>query len=153
VTKKAPVQRRGDDDMMEDQERVMSAGKDGKVRENVRMIYANGKLVETEVVDSTTLVKPQPRVVVKGSRPYPADDTGLNWDALAACESGGNPRSVSSGGTYHGLYQFNVDMWQRMGGIGVPSEATPREQTYRAIRLYKAAGADQWPECGPNLFS
>jgi uncharacterized protein YabE (DUF348 family) len=153
VTKKAPVQRRSDDDMMADQEQVMSPGKDGKVRENVRMIYANGELVDTEVVSSTTLVKPQPRVVVTGSRPYPADDTGLNWDALADCESGGNPAAVSSGGTYHGLYQFNVEMWQRMGGIGLPSEATPREQTYRAIRLYKAAGADQWPVCGSNLFS
>jgi hypothetical protein len=52
---------------------------------------------------------------------------------------------------YHGLYQFSVDTWQRTGGIGLPSEATPREQTYRAILLYKRSGAGQWPHCGRYL--
>lgn len=148
-----PTKTKKNDDWMEDQEAVVDEGRAGKAEQDVEYIYRDGKYSERKVITSKTLVEPKPRVVRKGTKPYPKDDTGLNWAALAECESGGNPRSVSSGGTYHGLYQFNVQMWQRMGGIGVPSQATPREQTYRAILLYKAAGADQWPHCGPRLFS
>ena len=153
VTVRAPLQRKGDPDLMLDQKKVSSPGQDGEERRTIRTLYADGKLIERTVVSRTVIVAAKPQVVITGTKPYPPDDTGLHWAALARCESGGNPRSVSSGGTYYGLYQFNVEMWQRMGGIGLPSEATPREQTYRAIKLYHAAGAGQWPVCGPNLFS
>ncbi len=148
-----PVKTQQNDEWMVDQELTVEAGAPGKADQEVEYIYRDGKYSERKVITSKTLVQPKPRVVRKGTKAYPPDDTGLNWEALAECESGGNPRVVSAGGTYHGLYQFNVDMWQRMGGIGVPSQATPREQTYRAILLYKRAGADQWPHCGPRLFS
>jgi uncharacterized protein YabE (DUF348 family) len=147
----APVTKRTSDDLMLDQKKVLEAGRAGRVTRTVEYLYADGVLAKTNVLSSKTLVAPQPRVVVSGAKPYPADDTGLNWDGLAQCESGGRPNAVSSGGTYHGLYQFNVEMWHRMGGLGLPSEATPREQTYRAIKLYKAAGRGQWPHCGVNL--
>lgn len=153
VAVKPPTKTKKNNEWMVDQELTLDAGKPGKAEQDVEYIYRDGKYSERKVITSKTLVEPEPRVVRKGTKPYPKDDTGLNWAALADCESGGNPRSVSSGGTYHGLYQFNVDMWQRMGGIGLPSQATPREQTYRAILLYKRAGADQWPHCGPRLFS
>ncbi|MGH3662696.1 MAG: ubiquitin-like domain-containing protein [Micromonosporaceae bacterium] len=148
-----PVKVKKNPDWMVDQKATVDPGKPGEARQKVELIYRDGKFSERKVLSSETLTKPEPALVHKGAKQYPEDDTGLNWDALAECESGGNPRSVSSNGQYHGLYQFNVPMWQRMGGIGVPSEATPREQTYRAILLYKAAGADQWPHCGPRLFS
>jgi uncharacterized protein YabE (DUF348 family) len=151
VTVPAPVTRKSDGDLMLDQKKVLEAGRAGKVERTVEYLYADGVLAKTNVLSTKTIVAPQPKVLVAGSKPYPPDDTGLNWDALAQCESGGRPNVVSAGGTYHGLYQFNVEMWQRMGGIGVPSDATPREQTYRAIKLYKAAGRGQWPVCGANL--
>jgi len=81
------------------------------------------------------------------------DAAGLNWGALAACESGGNPTAVSSSGTYYGLYQFSVATWQAVGGAGLPSEASADEQTARAQMLYNRSGAGQWPHCGPRLFS
>ncbi|WP_249667447.1 resuscitation-promoting factor [Cellulomonas fengjieae] len=77
----------------------------------------------------------------------------LNWAALARCESGGNPSIVSSTGKYHGLYQFSVATWQAVGGAGLPSQASPDEQTARAKMLYNRSGAGQWPHCGKNLFS
>jgi uncharacterized protein YabE (DUF348 family) len=77
----------------------------------------------------------------------------LNWAALAKCESGGNPTAVSSTGKYHGLYQFSVATWQAVGGAGLPSQASPDEQTARAKMLYNRSGAGQWPHCGKNLFS
>lgn len=79
--------------------------------------------------------------------------SGLNWAALAACESGGNPTIVSSNGKYHGLYQFSVATWQSVGGSGLPSQASADEQTARAQMLYNRSGAGQWPHCGPRLFS
>jgi uncharacterized protein YabE (DUF348 family) len=148
-----PVKVRKNPDWMLDQQVTIDPGRPGRADQRVEYIFRDGRFSERKVISSRTLVEPEPKVVRKGTRTYPPDDTGLNWEALAACESGGNPRSVSGNGLYHGLYQFNVDMWHRMGGIGLPSEATPREQTYRAIRLYKAAGADQWPHCGPRLFT
>lgn len=81
------------------------------------------------------------------------DAAGLNWGALAACESGGNPTAVSSSGTYYGLYQFSVATWQAVGGAGLPSQASADEQTARAKMLYNRSGAGQWPHCGKNLFS
>jgi uncharacterized protein YabE (DUF348 family) len=151
VTVPAPVTKKSDPDLMLDQKKVLSEGRDGRVERTVEYLYADGVLVRKSVLATKTLRAAQPKVLVAGGKSYPADDTGLNWAGLARCESGGNPRAVSPNGTYHGLYQFNVEMWQRMGGLGVPSTATPREQTYRAIRLYKAAGRGQWPHCGRFL--
>jgi soluble lytic murein transglycosylase-like protein len=75
---------------------------------------------------------------------------GLNWAALARCESGGNPRAVNPAG-YYGLYQFSPGTWHAVGGSGLPSEAPPSEQLYRAKLLYARGGAGQWG-CGRRLF-
>lgn len=81
------------------------------------------------------------------------DAAGLNWGALAACESGGNASIVSASGKYYGLYQFSIGTWQAVGGAGLPSEASADEQTARAQALYNRSGAGQWPHCGSRLFS
>ena len=76
---------------------------------------------------------------------------GNNWGALAKCESGGNPNVVSSNGLYHGLYQFDAQTWQSVGGSGVASQASAAEQTQRAKILYSQRGSQPWPVCGRNL--
>lgn len=73
------------------------------------------------------------------------------WASLAQCESGGNPSIVSSNGLYHGLYQFSVGTWQAVGGSGLPSEASPAEQTKRAQMLQARSGWGQWPACSAKL--
>ena len=73
------------------------------------------------------------------------------WAALAQCESGGNPTIVSSNGLYHGLYQFSVATWQSVGGSGLPSQASPAEQTERAKALQARSGWGQWPACSSQL--
>jgi hypothetical protein len=75
---------------------------------------------------------------------------GLNWAALAKCESGGNPRAVNPAG-YYGLYQFSLSTWRSVGGSGNPVDASPDEQTARAQTLYARSGAGQWG-CGSHLF-
>lgn len=66
------------------------------------------------------------------------------WVALAQCESGGRPSVISAGGRFHGLYQFSVATWRSVGGEGLPSQASPEEQRYRAVRLQARSGWGQW---------
>jgi hypothetical protein len=68
--------------------------------------------------------------------------------AIAACESGSNPRAISSGGHYRGLFQFDLQTWQAVGGQGDPAAASVAEQVKRAQILYAQAGPGQWPVCG-----
>ncbi len=69
-------------------------------------------------------------------------------EAIADCESGGDPEIVASSGLYYGKYQFSADTWESVGGKGLPSEATEAEQDYRAALLYERSGPGQWPVCG-----
>ncbi len=69
-------------------------------------------------------------------------------EAIAACESGGDPTIVSSDGTYRGKYQFDHGTWASVGGSGDPAAAPESEQDYRAALLYSQSGSSPWPVCG-----
>jgi resuscitation-promoting factor RpfB len=116
----------------------------------------NGVKQAPKAIAKNVTQQPVGAVVKVGTKPVPdtvAGATGLNWAAVAKCESGGNPKSVSSGGLYYGLYQFSPSTWASVGGSGLPSNASADEQTYRAKLLYIRSGAGQWPVCGKLLFS
>jgi hypothetical protein len=68
-------------------------------------------------------------------------------EAIAACESGGNP-STDTGNGFYGKYQFTQATWQAVGGTGNPAAAPEAEQDRRAAQLYAQAGPSQWPVCG-----
>ena len=68
--------------------------------------------------------------------------------AIAACESGGNPSAVGGGGAYRGKYQFDQGTWASVGGSGDPAAASEAEQDQRAAALYARTGASSWPVCG-----
>jgi len=68
-------------------------------------------------------------------------------NAIAACESGGDPTAVNAAG-YYGKYQFDTETWAAVGGSGNPAEASEAEQDYRAALLYSRAGSSPWPVCG-----
>jgi hypothetical protein len=69
-------------------------------------------------------------------------------DAIAACESGGDPTAVDASGTYYGKYQFDTGTWAAVGGSGSAAAAPEAEQDYRASLLYSQAGSSPWPVCG-----
>jgi TolA-binding protein len=69
-------------------------------------------------------------------------------EAIASCESGGDPTAVSSDGTYRGKYQFDFGTWESVGGQGDPAAAPEAEQDYRAALLYSRSGSSPWPICG-----
>ncbi len=131
--------------------KVVREGRPG-VRKVVAMkTLHNGEPVKWRVIKRKLVRDPHPRRVLVGRRAYavPGAD-GLNWGALAHCESGGNPRAVNPAG-YYGLYQFDLGTWGSVGGSGLPSSASAGEQTYRAKRLYQQRGRSPWPTCGRLL--
>lgn len=93
------------------------------------------------------------------SRPRPAGanasappaGTGDTWARLAQCESGGNPRAVSSSGTYRGAFQFSLATWRSVGMSGDPIDHSYGEQLAAAQRLQARSGWGQWPHCSRKL--
>ena len=69
-------------------------------------------------------------------------------EAIAGCESGGNPTAISPDGAYRGKYQFDYGTWASVGGSGDPAAAPEREQDERAAQLYRERGSSPWPICG-----
>ena len=68
-------------------------------------------------------------------------------EAIAACESGGDP-STNTGNGFYGKYQFTQSTWESVGGTGNPAAASEAEQDRRAAALYAQQGASPWPVCG-----
>ena len=131
--------------------KVVREGRPG-VRKVVKLkTLHNGEQVRSRVVSTKLVRDPRPRRVLVGRKPYSVPGTdGLNWGALANCESGGNPNAVNPAG-YYGLYQFDIGTWRSVGGSGLPTSASAGEQTYRAKLLYKQRGRSPWPNCGRLL--
>jgi hypothetical protein len=159
------------------QRRLVTSGKPGLKRVTYRLTYLDGKLagkvaVRTTLVsapvDQLTRVGTKQRPVIRAPKPAPAvrqpapsarsttpapSSNGLNWDAVAACESGGNWHINTGNGFYGGL-QFDSGTWLSNGGGAYASRAdlASREQQIAvATRLYHARGASPWPVCGQRL--
>ncbi len=133
---------------------VTTPGAAGQQVTTYRVTVVDGVETGREVLSTTVTVPPVAEQATVGTKPKPTvapTADGLNWAALAKCESGGNPRAVNSRGGYYGLYQFSLSTWASVGGTGNPIDASPDEQTARAQTLYNKAGAGQWG-CGSHLF-
>jgi transglycosylase-like protein len=78
----------------------------------------------------------------------PAGVSMATLEAIASCESGGDPTAVSADGSYRGKYQFSFETWASVGGSGDPAAASEAEQDYRAALLYAQSGSSPWPVCG-----
>jgi len=74
-------------------------------------------------------------------------DGGVNWDAVAACESGGNWNTATGNGYYGGL-QFTMGTWRANGGAGSPHKASREEQIRVANHVLQTQGLGAWPACG-----
>ncbi|MGY1649783.1 ubiquitin-like domain-containing protein [Geodermatophilus sp. SYSU D01119] len=149
-----------DPNAFEGEEAVTQEGVAGEQATTFRVTVTDGVETSREQLNTAVTVPSVDELVTVGTKERPAPSggvpataDGLNWAALAQCESGGRANAVSSTGKYHGLYQFSVATWQAVGGSGVPSQASAEEQTMRAQMLYARSGAGQWPHCGPRLFS
>ncbi|GGO99801.1 resuscitation-promoting factor [Actinomyces gaoshouyii] len=155
------------DQLPKGEKKAKTAGVDGVTRVTYRVISTGGVEVSREVVSSVVVTAKVDEVVLVGTKEAaatpssadsspgssqsaaaPADDGSLDDDfqRLAQCESGGDPRAVNPAG-YYGLYQFSLDTWASVGGTGNPIDASPEEQTMRAKILQRRSGWSQWG-CG-----
>jgi len=160
-----------DSSMYKDQSDVARDGKSGVAAVKYAAVYVDGKLVGKAQVSRSVVVAPVSKIVNVGTqeRPAPpppsssssgsssssapADTSGLNWDAVANCESGGNWHINSGNGFYGGL-QFDYSTWLANGGGQYASRAdlASREQQIAiANKLYAARGSSPWPVCGQYL--
>jgi uncharacterized protein YabE (DUF348 family) len=141
-------------DLFKGETRIVKKGKVG-AREVIReRTFLDGKLSTRRTLSDRIAVRPVTQVVLVGTLARPQHDPaadGLNWAALARCESGGNPQAYNPAGPYYGLYQFSASTWHSVGGTGLPTDHAAGEQTYRAQILYRRSGAGQWPVCGRYL--
>ena len=76
-----------------------------------------------------------------------ANADSVNWDAIAACESGGN-WAINTGNGYFGGLQFSPSTWRANGGSGMPNHASRAEQIRVAENVLRSQGIGAWPTCG-----
>ena len=91
-----------------------------------------------------------PAAATSISSPAPASAGGVNWSAIAACESGGDWATSTGNGFYGGL-QFTEQTWLGYGGGQYASSAnlaTPTQQIAVAQRVLAGQGIGAWPVCG-----
>ncbi|ORB26245.1 transglycosylase [Mycolicibacterium parafortuitum] len=74
-------------------------------------------------------------------------NANVDWDAVAACESGGN-WAINTGNGYYGGLQFTMSTWQANGGSGSPHNASREEQIRVANNVLQSQGIGAWPTCG-----
>ncbi|HEV7654351.1 MAG TPA: transglycosylase family protein [Mycobacteriales bacterium] len=85
----------------------------------------------------------------------PAHADSVNWDAIAACESGGN-WSINTGNGYSGGLQFSQGTWQAYGGgayAPTASQASRSAQIAVAEKVLAGQGIGAWPVCGKRAGS
>ncbi|MFI6421375.1 ubiquitin-like domain-containing protein [Streptomyces sp. NPDC050842] len=148
------VERVRDPELFAGTEVVERQGVAGVRRVTYALRTVNGVKQRPRRTGEEIVREPVSRKVRVGTRALPtsvAGADGLDWGALAACESGGRPNAVDPSGTYGGLYQFDPGTWRSLGGTGTAQNAPAAEQTFRAKKLYVQRGASPWPHCGRRL--
>jgi uncharacterized protein YabE (DUF348 family) len=153
VQKTETVKIKHDTEVKEDPEalagetEVVTPGKNGKNREQVTLVYADGKLRDRVVVASDPVSKPVTEVVSRGTSRTPPDSV---WDKIAQCESGGNWK-INSGNGYYGGLQFSAATWKSVGGPGLPHENSREVQIKYAKILQARSGWGQWGCAGARF--
>jgi uncharacterized protein YabE (DUF348 family) len=116
----------------------------------------DGVATERQVVRNAIVTPARPAVLRTGAKPgtaVPPVLDGAAWDALAACESGGN-WAINTGNGFYGGAQFDQSTWQRNGGLRYAPRAdlaTREEQIAIAEVTRTRQGRGAWPVCGTRL--
>jgi hypothetical protein len=134
------------------------AGHTGSRRVAYTLTYRNGHLASRRTTGSTVVRQPVGALVHYGTKERPAPEPpapavvtsggSSKWDAIAACESGGN-WAANTGNGYYGGLQFNLGTWAAYGGSGRPDQQSRAAQIAVAERVRAASGGyGAWPVCG-----
>ena len=151
-----PIEKKYDSSMYQGQTKVLKRGTSGTARVTYEVSYVYGKQAGRTVVDRVVLSRPTAQVEKVGTKQRPEPKlaaNGLDWDAVAQCESGGNWHINTGNGFYGGL-QFDYGTWLSNGGGAYAKRAdlaTRAEQIAIATKVYDARGSSPWPVCGQYL--
>jgi resuscitation-promoting factor RpfB len=150
---------------------MVTVGRSGVAAAVYSVVYVDGKLAGKTLLKRTVTTPPITAIVKVGTKakpvatptpsptptptpaPPPTSGSGLNWDGVAACESGGN-WSINTGNGYYGGLQFDLGTWDANGGAAYaarPDLASKAQQIAVATALYQKAGSAPWPVCGRYL--
>jgi hypothetical protein len=110
----------------------------GSILKNIRKTFGMAAIAGAMAVT--------PMAVAFGSAATAHADS-VNWDAVAACESGGN-WAINTGNGYYGGLQFSMGTWHSNGGSGSPHAASREEQIRVAENVLRSQGIGAWPTCG-----
>jgi LysM repeat protein len=95
-------------------------------------------------------------MVIGGTALEAHADPGINWDAIASCESSGN-WAIATGNGYFGGLQWTMGTWRANGGVGNPANASREAQIAVAERIIATQGITRglqnWPVCGKRAWS
>jgi uncharacterized protein YabE (DUF348 family) len=147
---------RNDSSLYEGKSKLVKAGREGSQQVTYRVTTVDGKVVKRVLVGREVTTPPVTKIVKVGTKERPASklaNNGLNWDALAQCESGGNWH-INTGNGFYGGVQFDYGTWLSNGGGQYAPRAdlaTREEQIAIATKLYNARGSSPWPVCGAYL--
>jgi len=150
------VIKRNDKSMYQGQTHVLRDGKRGKALLTYEVVYVNGKRVDKRRLTKDVLAAPRTQIEKVGTKKAPVPDvsnSGLDWDAVANCESSGNWHDNTGNGFYGGL-QFDYGTWLSNGGGAYAPRAdlaTREQQIAIATKVYDARGSSPWPVCGRYL--
>jgi uncharacterized protein YabE (DUF348 family) len=160
------TQQTSDATLAKGQTTVVNAGANGSSNVTWAVTYVDGVQTAQTVVSTVVVTAPTARVVKIGTKvtvvaappattsgSTPVSSSGLNWDAVAACESGGN-WAINTGNGYYGGVQFDQRTWLGNGGgayAQLPSEAGREQQIDIASRVVAARGWSPWPSCARQV--
>ena len=162
--------------------KVTSPGKEGEKKVTYRVVTVDGVQESRSAIKEEVITEPvdkQVSVGTKGSAPVsnangdsggeggasggnsggntgapaPAVSDGSTWDAIAACESGGN-WAINTGNGYYGGLQFSYGTWLAYGGgeyAPTANLATREQQIAIAEKVRAAQGWGAWPACTARL--
>ena len=148
---------------------VQTSGVQGARKIVYSLVIVDGKQTRKTVVSNRVVRRPRAEVVNVGTKARPAPKpqptpqpaaaaapapTGAhNWDAVAACESGGN-WAINTGNGFYGGLQFTISTWDAYGGQSYAPRAdlaSRDAQISVAERVLASQGSGAWPVCGANL--
>lgn len=143
--------------------KVNQVGVNGKQEYKYLVRRENGAEVKRTLISTAQILDPVSAIIAKGTKPKWAYLTTNQYQsyfseattkynvpadqlkALMLCESGGNINSVSAGGTYKGLFQFDDLTWSRTDYRSY-SIFDARAQILAAASLWTWR-SQKWPGC------
>ncbi len=148
----------GDPGLAAGTKKTVQQGHPGTIEITYETRMVNGKAVASKEVSRTTVTAAVATVIHVGTKSASSASStassatrpnGVNWDAIAQCESG-QRWNINTGNGYYGGLQFDIPTWLSNGGGKYAPRAdlaTKAQQIEIANVLYSHRGLKPWG-CG-----